>query len=193
MPDNGRDETKAATTVMDVEPNYLCTGKHTEEHALSFVGSNGTAAERRARALEKVNAMNKMKAAANEWYREQILAEFILPEVHKREVQFEDTDCIVKPVQTWRQLITAWKQKRVSAKDLWYIMYGTFDDNPGWDERLEEDYLQSINAQYSRPLKPGGYQQLPETGCFRKLCNNQRGELLSRINTAGMKTHGVSI
>jgi len=82
------------------------------------------------------------------------------------------------------QVAEYWKANGTAeaAGKLWYACYGAFDDEPGWDVKLEKEYMGMCEYTY-REIED------KRKGCFARTIGQRKTDIIKMINRASEKTH----
>jgi hypothetical protein len=82
------------------------------------------------------------------------------------------------------QIANYWSQNGTvkAAGKLWYACYGAFDDEPGWDLKLEQMYMEKYEYTYR-------VTEDRRKGCFARTIGQRKTDIIKMINRASEKTH----
>ena len=82
------------------------------------------------------------------------------------------------------QVADYWKDNGTveAASMLWYACYGALDDEPGWDVKLELQYMKICEYTY-RVIDD------KRKGCFAKTIGQRKSDIIKMLNRVTKKTH----
>ena len=82
------------------------------------------------------------------------------------------------------QVAEYWKENGTveAAGNLWYACYGAFDDEPGWEIKLEKQYMDMCEYTYREIVER-------RKGCFARTIGQRKTDIIKMINRATEKTH----
>ena len=92
-------------------------------------------------------------------------------------------------VSSWADLLDLFKTNgsKPFVADLWQACYGQFDDVPGWEVTLENEWMQKESLVYLDLVDAKG--RVPK-GCYAALFSVCKNDKIKQMNRAGKSTHG---
>ena len=122
-----------------------------------------------------VEKVRHIKTDVRSWGLQQVRSKIVQ---HLNECSPGDSFCSIDQVaEFWRDNGTV-----EAAGKLWYACYGAFDEEPGWDVKLEGRYLQMCQYTYQATEEK-------KKGCFARTISQRKSDIIKMINRASEKTH----
>ncbi len=93
-----------------------------------------------------------------------------------------------RPVTNFSDIRKSWKvdPSLDNQKKIFHILYGGFDEKPGWQREKEATYMTLRGYVYKNVGWEG-------KGCIERMMTCQKNALVGRVNNSTDKTHGLSI
>ena len=91
---------------------------------------------------------------------------------------------------SWSELLDEFRKNDTEefAADLWSACFGMFDKMPGWERKMEMEYMQLRKFEYHCGV---AYEdgKVPK-GCFARLFSNVKNDKVKNLNRFGKSGHG---
>jgi len=180
----------------EIDRAYLLVGKHKREHVCSLLGPS---MQRNEDAISNLlSHLESLKKELRDWAAGEIRAR-MLDEARKNKL----------PVRHFGE-IKRWWAKNCTANDqkvIARIAFGIWDDDPGWEFVLEENYMQLKKWKYKQASldssastlesvenkAPAGGPSIEPKGFVSRLITNVKGDQVKQLQEAGKKSHGINI
>jgi hypothetical protein len=149
-------------------------GAVTQDHVLSAFG-NVTVGLHKDVIRALVEKVQGMKTDVRSWGLHQVRAKIVQ---HFNQCSPGGTFCSIGQVAEY------WKDNGTveAAGKLWFACYGAFDNEPGWDVQLEEQYMKMCQYKYKLT-------EDKRKGCFARTIGQRKTDVIKTINRASEKTH----
>ena len=143
---------------------------------------------------QKLQELQDLKQCCRDTFRHEIEATMLDEIQNQRLFYFETFEGSTKkkPVKTMSQLRKSITQNH-SVKyfeKLFKVLFGIFDDSPGWAKTLETKYMESKKLKYRKESSTTHSER--DKGCFEIMATDVKSEIVHQLQKIGKKSrHGA--
>lgn len=144
---------------------------------------------------QKLQELQDLKQCCRDTFRHEIEA-MMLDEIQNQRLSYfevsKEASRKKKPVKTMSQLRKSIKQHH-SVKyfeRLFKVLFGIFDDSPGWAKTLETKYMETKKLKYRKESSSTHSER--DKGCFEIMATDVKSEIIHQLQKIGKQsTHGA--